>query len=881
MKTIFDRAFFLCATTALCTVTVSGGAALAQTAAPAVNLDIGSVVSTADATSAPVAPSGTGTQAQAIAKQRLAPNLISVRPASVMRKLPDANVAENLQHMPGISMEADSGFGRFINIRGLDADLDATQYAGVGLPATNSNADPSGGNRAVALDFLPPGVIGGAEVIDTLTPDMQATGLGGVVNLLPPTLPADGKPMLDVTTAGGFGNLQGHGTFQGNITTGAHFSIPGMVALPNPKPFSVIFSYGYINTSPGINDMEEAYPNATVAGAPAVLNTLQMRDYANNRITQGYTGELDFDPSNELHLFVRGLYSADNETIHKNELYLQNIDGSGPGGTLTDNGNNDFTATGANLDKYYENSLEKVGLGFFEGGGRAVLGNLVTVNFHSAYAEGFDNTTRDYSSNFGSNDQNLTINYSTANTATRSYNIQTASGATYNPADASNYSFSDLTNSPKHSTDKLYDNALDASVPTSFFGTIGTFDAGADVTLRSRNLLQDRSTATSLNGAFPLSAVTGGEPLQADYSGRYPIGPAMNYDELFSMPYRWTPATQSNILAYQHDDENVYAGFAQETFQYGRLGVLAGLRLEATDAAYTAYGSTTDASGNTTVDSTATTRSASYANLFPSVQLKYALTDKLQARFAFSTGIARPGFQQINPAVSTTFGGGLGGRNLVTTGNPNLRPQTGNSYDVALAYYPNADDVFLADAFMKTFDNYIVAATNNTATTTFQTFENINGAMARGIMLEAIEQFRSLPAPFNGLGVDSNLTYVDATANVHQGYGRTILPQSSPLTFNVTEMYQKGPFQLDLSESYVSRNLFSVGSDPSTDVFSQPRFRMDLNVAYNATPHVQLFFQGANLTNTKLEFTQSASTDFPIQREYYGQEFLFGVHYHL
>ncbi|MDE1907561.1 MAG: TonB-dependent receptor, partial [Rhodospirillales bacterium] len=141
--------------------------------------------------------------------------------------------------------------------------------------------------------------------------------------------------------------------------------------------------------------------------------------------------------------------------------------------------------------------------------------------------------------------------------------------------------------------------------------------------------------------------------------------------------------------------------------------------------------------------------------------------------------------------------------------------------------------------------------------------------------------FRYLPAPFDGLGVDSNLTYVNATANVHQGQGRSTLPQTSPLTFNVNEMYQKGPFNLNLSESYVSRNLYSVGTNPSTDVFSQPRFRVDLNLSYDVTPHVQLFFQGRNLTNTVLEFTQSSSTQFPIQREYYGQDFLFGVHYHL
>ncbi|MDE2318679.1 MAG: TonB-dependent receptor [Rhodospirillales bacterium] len=879
MKTKFNRHFLLYATTALCAA-AWGEAAFGQAASSSAVLDLGSVTATAGSVaSGNVAPSATGTQAQAIRQQKLAPNIISVQPASVMRKLPDANVAENLQHVPGVSMESDSGFGRFINIRGLAEDLNATQYAGINLPATNTNANPDGGNRATSLDFLPPGVIGGAEVIDSLTPDMWATGLGGVVNLLPPALSADGKPMLDITTVGGYSNLEGHGSFQGNIQAGARFAIPSMISLPNSKPFGAVFSYGYINSSPGIFDQEESYSNPTTVGTPALLNNLQLRHYDNNRITQGYTGELDFDPDTTTHFFLRGLYSADNETIQKNELYLQNLDGSA-GGTVTDNGNNNFTATGANLNKFYENSGERVGLGFLEGGGSMVLDDLVTVNFHSAYTEGFDQFDKNFVSNFASNDQNLTINYDTANTTARSYTIQTASGAPYNAADPANYTFTNLTNQPYHSTDKIYDNGIDGSIPTAFLGGLGNFDAGFNVSLRARNSLQDNLSATPVNGAFPLSDVTGGEQTETDY-GLYPVGPKMNYGALLSTPYIWAPQSLSNALAYQHDQENIYAGFGQETMQFGKLGVLAGLRVEATDAAYTAYGSSTDASGNTTMNATPTTNTQNYVNFFPSVQLKYELTKQLQARFAFSTGIARPGFQQINPAVSTTIQGGQGGRDLVVTGNPNLRPQTGRSYDLVLSYYPSTDNVLEADAFYKTFDNYIVGRNINTATTTFQTYENISGATARGIMLEAIQHFHLLPAPLDGLGINANLTYVDATANVHQGQGRSALPQSSPLTFNVSEMYQKGPFDFSLAESYVSRNLYSVGSDPSTDVFSQPRFRLDLDLSYQVTPHVQFFFQGRNLTNTVLEFTQSSSSQFPIQREYYGQDFLFGVHYHL
>ncbi|MGS0753471.1 TonB-dependent receptor plug domain-containing protein, partial [Roseateles sp. GG27B] len=55
--------------------------------------------------------------------QEEAPNLINVMTVEEMRKLPDVNIAETVRRIPGISLETDTGEGRFINIRGLDADL--------------------------------------------------------------------------------------------------------------------------------------------------------------------------------------------------------------------------------------------------------------------------------------------------------------------------------------------------------------------------------------------------------------------------------------------------------------------------------------------------------------------------------------------------------------------------------------------------------------------------------------------------------------------------------------------------------------------------------------------------------------------------------------
>src|SRR4029077_12144115 len=65
----------------------------------------------------------TGSREEATTLKKDAPNITDVQSLEAIRTLPDVTAAEALERIPGVSMESDSGEGRFINIRGLDADL--------------------------------------------------------------------------------------------------------------------------------------------------------------------------------------------------------------------------------------------------------------------------------------------------------------------------------------------------------------------------------------------------------------------------------------------------------------------------------------------------------------------------------------------------------------------------------------------------------------------------------------------------------------------------------------------------------------------------------------------------------------------------------------
>src|SRR2546429_305309 len=151
--------------------------------------------------------------------QREAPNLINLTTSEEMQKLPDVNTGEAVRRVPGISLETDTGEGRYINIRGLDADLNSTTFGGLRLPPTN-NSSPSGAGRAVAFDSIPIGFVGAITVTKSNLPEQDAEALGGTIDITPKTAPAGGKPFLDLKLGTGLEVLRHTWVTDGSITAG-------------------------------------------------------------------------------------------------------------------------------------------------------------------------------------------------------------------------------------------------------------------------------------------------------------------------------------------------------------------------------------------------------------------------------------------------------------------------------------------------------------------------------------------------------------------------------------------------------------------------------------------------------------------------------------
>ncbi|HTO94133.1 MAG TPA: carboxypeptidase-like regulatory domain-containing protein, partial [Bacteroidota bacterium] len=135
-------------------------------------------------------------QNEAINQQLTSLPVMNVVSAARIQELPDANAAESVGRLPGVSLVRTGGEGSQVVIRGLAPQYNQVTIDGVELPSdvpssnnlTSSDATAQAGqanvlgDRAEDLSMISSSMLGGIEVIKAITPDMDATAIGGVVN---------------------------------------------------------------------------------------------------------------------------------------------------------------------------------------------------------------------------------------------------------------------------------------------------------------------------------------------------------------------------------------------------------------------------------------------------------------------------------------------------------------------------------------------------------------------------------------------------------------------------------------------------------------------------------------------------------------------------
>ena len=820
-----------------------------------------------------------------------APNLINLTTAAEIAKLPDVNTGEAVRRIPGISLETDTGEGRYVNIRGLDADLNSTTFGGLRLPPTNTSS-PSGAGRAVAFDSIPIGFIGAITVTKSNLPEQDAEALGGTIDITPKTAPRDGKPFLELKLGTGEELLRHTGVSDFAFTTGTRFGGSG-----DYQPFSVLVTGSVYNDGRGIDDAEAGFLDEQPTVPDKAIVEFDQRYYQYHRRRHGYGIDLGFDPDRDNHYFVRYYDAGYTEYKYRDMLVWNFTDPSGAAGVVNPNpaNANGFVAPLDNIQARLQDEKETLTQRVAEIGGKNRIGDN-TLDYHVGYTKGSYYQPYNYNYKFTNATPTLAAYDNTTNPNWPTLSVVSPAG--FNPGDPAGYTLAGASNSSQDINDHEWGIGVNLTVPTHYTDRVDEqFKFGVNARLREKTA--DYTSYAITTTALPLASAIQGANQISYYKLNYNVGPLIDPGTMRAY-YNSQIATQvtdpdsSDWASRSSDKENVYAAYGQYQFGYGKLGVIAGARVENTRATYSAFkqdatGVTCplDALGNPLTCPVSNDRN--YTNFFPTVQARYEFEPDLIGRLAISSTLARPGFEQITATTVIDSNGN------VTEGNPNLKPTTATGFDLALEKYLPHAGVLSAGVFVKDIRDYIVqdaarlngvyVGGGNLGTAHLYTFTNGHGVSLYGFETNLVKRFRDdLPGALGGLGVAANWTWVDSSYDVpvlvnglSSATRKSILPSTSRNTANAELLYEMYGLNVTIGGYYTSRNIFSQGSTAALDQWTQDRVSVDFGAQYQVNEPLSVYFNAKNLTNTALKFTEGEGENRVIQREFYGITLQAGV----
>ena len=231
----------------------------------------------------------------------------------------------------------------------------------------------------------------------------------------------------------------------------------------------------------------------------------------------------------------------------------------------------------------------------------------------------------------------------------------------------------------------------------------------------------------------------------------------------------------------------------------------------------------------------------SYVSVLPSAALRYGLTSKDDIRLSYARGLARPDPQDIAQAVTFTTTGSPGSlKNTATLGNPDLKAESADNFDLLYEHYFGTFGMFSAGYFYKRLTDPI--ATEGFIKTNFQpspiaplgTYSvtqpiNAGSAWITGFEASYLQHFSRLPGLLRGLGASANYGYTASRASGLPGRAdHPRLLRNAPNTWNLSPTYDLGRVSARVGLSYNQANIYSYnyqdGSGGSTPTPGGPEW---------------------------------------------------------
>ncbi len=762
-------------------------------------------------------------------------------------KLPDRNAAETLSRVPGVSVTTDQGEGRYVTIRGIDAALSNVTVDGQLI------GSPEGDTRRVALDTVPADLLSKLEVIKAVTPDLDGNAIGGTINLVTPSAfdVPDGH-FFSATADAGYYDLNGKNPFGAGVALGQTFGAE--------KQWGVVLSATYSDREFSSQNVQGGDP-WTEEGDFLVPDEFALRDYEIRRIRKGLVANLEYKPSDRVNLYFRNLFNRYEDTELQSEFVLDYRNGDLENQTETSGTFTEGEAQRANGERREIQSILTSTLG-----GEFAIGDW-DLGVSATYGETEQDTPYDIGYVFAL-DSEVPMTYDTS----RHFYSVDGGAETF---DVDRYEFDEAFDGGQLIKEDMLIGQVDLGRDLMYGATPGSIKFGAKFVGREQKSDQDMVVYDGFDGDYLLSQVAQSNSLTFESAaGGYVFGRGVDFNsandffQAIQASFEQSDADTA-VESFGVDytvDEVVSAAYAMGTVMLDRATWIGGVRVERTETDFYAF-DLEFVDGDLASDPPpSVSGKKNYTNWMPGLQVNFAMREDMMWRVAWTNTIGRPSYEQTVPfrifEIDVDDPGVFEG--ALEAGNPDLDPLESMNFDAAFEWYLEPAGILAIGAFYKDIDNPIFTRIQVLEDVDFEGRfyseleieqpQNARNGTILGVELNYQQQFRMLPAPFDGLGVQVGYTYTDSEADVFDRDTKLPFFLQSDHVASLAMFWAKHGFEFRLGYAYRSEYLDAVGDGPESDLYVDSHGQLDLKASYQATPNLSVYLQMQNITDEPLRF---------------------------
>jgi TonB-dependent receptor len=831
-------------------------------------------------------------EVEAVNEERAADNLIQVMPTQTITSLPDRNLGDAIGRMASVALTRNEGQDNFVEVRGTEPRLNNTTVDGFNMPSQ----DP--GLREFDFFSVPTGIVDSVKVSKTLEANMDGDGIGGSIDLVTKT--ASDAPTYQITAIGGYTPIEnGRPNAQIYGTWGRRFGAG--------KKFGFILGSEYDFDGTGINDVEPTPDMATLSNGQNVVwdDSQDIRTYMFHRPRWGLGGSLDYRIKPGSTIYLRYLYAYTRDSGDKSVYSLfDNTPGvllinPGNTGCANTDPNTGATAAPCNTPPRYYNQAENARIysDSIQLAGNHVLNNS-WYSWSAAVGTGYFGDDPFDSGNFTNTASTSACQFNQSGTT--DYHLPQWSSACFDEINSpQNYVFTGTQRSPGHEEQINIGVEGSGAFRWHLRGHLSTFEYGAK--FRSMHKYNNSYYITSsANGTPVLMSNFPNQLTQSNYyNGSYRdgynvwFGPVQQYVD--QHPADFTTTNDKGVDSSDYGlVEHIPAFYVMNSTDFANgVRLVVGLRAEITTESV--HNLAFDPNGNATPNAF----SGSYYDILPSASLRVPGGPSSYLRFIYARGVSRPEEQWLAEDVSWGIGGNGAYKNTVAFGNPNLKAETGDDFDVLYDHYFKTFGVLSGGYFFKhlasppvstqqVLNNYLPpgAPASDQGTYLATYYINAGSAWISGVELQYVQHWTNLPGVLGALGMNANYSYIGSrTSGIAGRSDKPRLLQDAPNIFNIGPTFNRGPLAMQMNLNFNGSSIYQYQyidgaaggpQGPLGDYYNYPHTQVDAQGSYQLHRGFKLLVSGLNLTNEEFGFYYG-SPKYDTQREFYHPTYSFGL----